>query len=586
MSEQFRETESIGALMGNIEKENVVLPEFQRDFVWDIGKTYELFDSLIRDIFIGSVIYGKPSFEITVREIDKRPRKGKGSRAKLTTRFFTKEEIEQKTQINNFRLILDGQQRATSIYRALKGIDEVWVIIKNEEELYDALQEIEFKDRTLEELVFEFTGQEDEDRLSIKLSDAYLIENGGYLEEEIKEKFFDPLYYIAGMDDNEIKSTFRKYIIIARKLSDLYKGEKLLSYYMLNMNTEKFALFFERSNSKGIQLNFIDILAAKLYKGFNLRYEIEKLQDNYAGFDYKFNREIIVRAISYLVSGGKDVDRKYILTNLNYNHFNNYWELVCKHYKTVIDFLFKENFILSQGWMPYENMIIPMIIFLEGIEGNDFSQMNEKQYEFITYWYWTSIISQRYSSGTNEIIVQDSTILSKVAKNEKVSDKFYFDKLRIQLKDYEEILSLTRKGSAVYKGVINLIHYCSNGLMDWNNSSRLSLGSKLEDHHIFPKQYLKENYPNDENIYPFIDSVVNRTLIPKLTNIRIGKKAPSQYLKEIREKNKKIGKSLENHLIPTELIEGLYDDFYYDFLEVRAKGWMGYTYLDRFFKVK
>ncbi|KRF55015.1 DUF262 domain-containing protein [Priestia megaterium] len=568
---QQQQTESISFLIENIDKGHIVLPEFQRDFVWDIGKTYELFDSLVRDIFIGSIIYGKPSFEITVREIDKRPRRGEGSRAKLRTTFFSKQEIEHKTQINNFRLVLDGQQRVTSIYRALKGKDEIWLIIKNEEELSEDVQNKEFKDRTLEEILYEFKGQEDEERLSVKLSDAYKISKSDDFESEIKVKYFDSLSFLSNYEENELINVFRKFMVTVKKLNDLYRSEKLLSYYLLNMNTEKFALFFERSNSKGVRLNFIDILAAKLYKGFNLREEIDRLQNSYHISDFKFNREIIVRTISYIVSKGKEVDKTYILTNLNYNHFNQYWGMVCSYYKKVIDFLFNENYILSQSLMPYENMIIPLITFLHELEGNDFSQMNERQNEFISYWYWSSILSQRYSSGTNEVIVHDSTMLARVAKNKKTTDKNYFKKIKVQMKGYEDILSLSKKGSAVYKGVLNFMNFSSRGLLDWNNSTRLITNSKLEDHHIFPKQYIKDHYSDDENALSLMDCIANRTLIPKLTNIRIGKKAPSEYLIEIKVKNEEIEKSLENHLIPTELIEGLYDDFYYDFVEARAK---------------
>ena len=76
-------TESILDIIKGIEKETIVLPEFQRDFVWELGKTYDLFDSLVKNIFIGSIIYGVPSFEISIRELDNRPRSGKGSKGKL-----------------------------------------------------------------------------------------------------------------------------------------------------------------------------------------------------------------------------------------------------------------------------------------------------------------------------------------------------------------------------------------------------------------------------------------------------------------------------------------------------------------------
>lgn len=566
-----QQTESIKTLMEGIEKENIYLPEFQRDFVWDVIKTFDLFDSLVRDIFIGSIIYGKPSFEITVRELDKRLRRGQGSKAKLKIQSFSKQQIEHMSQINNFRLILDGQQRATSIYRALKGIDEVWLVIKNEEELSEEVQDIQFKDRSLEEMLFDFNGREDNDRLSIRLSDAYSISKEYFSDEDIKKQYFGELHFIAGMDENEEVQTLRNYILLARKLNELLGSEKLLSYYLLNMSTEKFALFFERSNSRGIQLNFIDILAAKLYAGFNLRGKIEEFETENQGSSYELNREIIVRTVAYIVSNGRELDRSYILSNLNHEHFNLHWDEICQLFKRTLDYLYKGNFILSQSWMPYENMLIPLMIFLKELRGKDFSQMNENQHQFLKYWYWSSIFAQRYSSGSNEMMIQDANILKLIANNKKITDKSIFNRLKIQVQSFEDILTYSKKGSAIYKGVLNIINYASGGLKDWNNTSKLLASSKLEDHHIFPRAYIKNAYENDDQALILIDCVVNRTLIPKLTNIQIGNKSPSSYLDELKKLNPSLIDCLKNHCIPEDIATGLYDNFYIDFLEDRAK---------------
>lgn len=560
-------TESIKSLVDNIDREYILLPEFQRDFVWEIRKTCDLFDSLVRNIFIGSIIYGKPTFEITVREIDRRPRKGEGSRRKLKVISLEKNEINHKLQISNFRLILDGQQRVTSIYRALKGIDEIWYVAKNEDELSDEIKSKELKDRTLEEMLYEFSLQEDPDRLSIKLADAFEISKG-IIPDDIREQYFEKLSFIAGMDEAEIKENFKRYYTICIKLGELFNSEVLISYY-LNMDNEKFALFFERSNSKGIQLNFIDILAAKLYKGFNLRDKIDELKDKY--HPNNLDREIIVRTIAYLVSDGKDIDRNYILTNLNYNHFNRYWDEVCELYNKVLNFLFNENFIISQSWMPYENMVIPLIIYLRESEQKDFSQMTEWQYEFIKYWYWATIFSQRYSSGSNEAIIQDANVLKSITKGEKITDRVFFSRLKSQIDSYEDIYSYSKKVNVIYKGILNLINYDAKGLSDWNNSSKLTPDKKLEDHHIFPKDYIKQQFKNDDQALSLMDCVANRTLIPKITNIKVGKKPPSQYLTELKNSNSKLDITLKEHLIPNEIIEGLYDEFFTDFLEERSK---------------
>ena len=189
----MEQTQSIKDLILDIDDYKIYLPEFQRDFVWEISKTYDLFDSLVKDIFIGAIIFGIPSFDIAIREIDNRKKITKGKkRPTLEVKTITKKEIEQINKVGgNFRLVLDDQQGTTSIYRALKGTDEVWYIAKNEDEILNN----NFENAKLEELLEEICGEQDPERLSIKLSDVWDIELNDYDEEEIKKKFFYPTSY-------------------------------------------------------------------------------------------------------------------------------------------------------------------------------------------------------------------------------------------------------------------------------------------------------------------------------------------------------------------------------------------------------
>src|SRR3954453_4310529 len=119
MNENQSQTESLLDIVRSIQQGTLLLPEFQRDFRWEMDQTYDLFDSLIREIFIGTIIYGKPGFGMTLRHIDAGPRKGKGSRARLRRDYYDKDAMLNKSRTQNLRIILDGQQRITSIYRAL-----------------------------------------------------------------------------------------------------------------------------------------------------------------------------------------------------------------------------------------------------------------------------------------------------------------------------------------------------------------------------------------------------------------------------------------------------------------------------------
>lgn len=564
-ADNSQKTESIADLCKEIDNGTLVLPEFQRDFVWEEGKTYELFDSLARDIFIGSIIYGIPSFEITVRELDVRPRKGKGSRTRIKTQSFTKETIESKVQVSGFRLVLDGQQRITSMYRALKGIDPVWFIMKPEGKLPEGKS---VKDCSIEELLDEFTGSQPLNRLSIQLADVRAIMNGDETESEWRAKYFEPLKFVDGKPAEEREEMFRSYLQLYKKLQDLLKSEKLLSYYLLNTTSEKFSLFFERSNSKGIQLNFIDILAAKLYSGFNLRKHIEAFEDEHKQSG-PLNREVIVRAMAYIVSEGRDLDRKYILDKLTAANFTDHWTRLTTSYVRCLEFLTKNHFILTPAWMPYPNMLIPLMLFHQKI-GGDFSQMTETQNEFIRYWYWAAIFSEHYSGSSNERIIMDSRALGRISENKAITDRRFFASLRCKITGPEDFLSLQKNVGALYAGILNLLNYDVNGLVDWMNTNKLTPANRLEDHHVFPRGYLEDTFKEDSEEVATIDSVANRALIPKITNIKIGKKAPGTYLHLLKEKNNNLATCLHNHALPAELIDGTWDARYKEFLLARA----------------
>lgn len=308
------DTESIIEIVKKIDNNSISLPEFQRDFVWDVSRTFELFDSLAKDVFIGSIIYGIPSFGLTVREIDSRPRKGTGSRRKLTTQYISEEEIKVKTSTQNYKVVLDGQQRITSLYRALKGIDDVWFIFRNSEEISEKYRESKISDIPLEELIHDIAGKADNEHISVNIATVYKNICDSMLDEDLHPIFFD-LDYCITLSSDEKDKDFKSYLRFIKKLEDLLKSPKLVAYFLLDMSAEKFALFFERSNSLGVSLTFVDILVAKLISGFNLRKKIEEFED--ANKDILLNREIIARTIAYLVSEGKKSGQK-IYTKYTY----------------------------------------------------------------------------------------------------------------------------------------------------------------------------------------------------------------------------------------------------------------------------
>ncbi|MBP1467752.1 DUF262 domain-containing protein [Candidatus Chloroploca sp. M-50] len=567
-------TESLLDTIRGIQQQTIMLPEFQRDFRWELDRTYDLFDSLVKEIFIGTIIYGKPSFGMTLREIDTRPRKGKGSNRRLTVHAIDSDEMKRRAQTENLRIVLDGQQRITALYRAITGIDEVYCIVR------DVRHETNPHQFELEAILEEFAGEERSDAISVRLVDAYTAEIENWDDEQMDERFAASAYarqQLAEADPDTIKLDRRIYRRTLRRLIELYKRQKMVAFYLLDMTLEKFCLFFERSNSRGIQLNFIDILAAKLYSGFNLRKRIEEFETQ---TQFQMNREVIVRTIAFIRAterGGQiKIDRSYILEHLEAADFQRLWDEVCTLYASTLRYLDGQHFILAQNWMPSENMLIPLMIFLREI-GGGFDRMSEEQRAFVEFWYWASVFANRYSTATNEVIITDSQALTQIAHGQPITARGYFRRLRSLITEPTDLYSYTRRASLTYRGVLNLLAYNASGLHDWSSTQRISLAtSDLDDHHIYPRAYIASrpelDMDNDE-AEQLVDCVANRTLIPKRLNIRIGKRSPHDYLDELRQKkNTQLADCLASHLIPAEILdEQTWDGLFGFFVEERAK---------------
>ncbi len=584
MHDTQSQTESLLEIIRSVDKRTIMLPEFQRDFRWELDRTYDLFDSLIREIFIGTLIYGMPSFGMTVREIDTRPRKGRDSNHTLKTYSFDTDEITMKARTQKFRIVLDGQQRITSIYRAIVGHDSVYILLHSH---LLTLEADEIKTLSLDKMVQEVTGDESSLTISVKLSDAHDTEVHMLEDDELNERFAKTLFaqkLRKDAEDAQQRKARMLYRRAIKQLIDLYKQQKLVAFYLLDMNLDKFCTFFERSNSRGIQLNFTDILAAKLFHGFNLRKKIEEFESQNPSIT--LNREIIVRAIAYIVASDKtaqsdkkgpvSIDKDFILKSLDAHDFERHWDEVCKLYVESLHYLANQHYTLSQSWMPSENMVIPVMMFLRQIKS--FDRMNEEQRQFLEYWYWASVFSNRYSGSSNETIITDCAALRQVARGEKIAILNYFIRLRPLITEPNDLFSYTKKASAVYRGILNLLGYDAKGLRDWTNTQTLDMHSmNLEDHHIYPKAYILSK-PHLEAMKQseaeqLVDCVVNRTLIPKILNIKIGKKAPSMYLFELEQKsNSNLAACLTSHLIPEEMItDETWDTLFKLFLEERAK---------------
>ena len=575
------DTQSIQEVIQQIEADRLILPEFQRDFVWELSKSIDLFDSLSRGIYIGSLIYGSPTKGIAYRSIKEnkrvREKATKNKDKKIgTLNVITDRDVEE-FKANGTRLILDGQQRLTALYRAVHGIDQIWCVGKDLGDLVNNNNENvkeQLKSKSLEELMDKFSTKEVSDRVCVKILDAYDLISGD--DDDKIDRFKQSIFYKEHpefLDEVNFEPYKRLYLAIFRGLGSLFKSEKLISYHLLNMEVDKFVLFFERSNSKSIPLTFVDILVAKLYAGnFKLR---DKIEEYSVENMYDMKPEVAIRAIAYLVSEGKYIEKDYILTSLSAENFKEYWDDVVTYYDRSISYLVKQHYIQEPGDLPYENMLIPLILFQYHLHPCNIDSIDSRTAKILDWWYWSVAFSRHYSGSSNEAIRKDAKFLIELSNTinhdtnapvsftyEEIED--YFSELKPVFTNKSDVASSTVTRNPLYFGFMGLIRKRNHGQINLNNNTNIS--GKIDSHHIFPKEYLKQQGKSNEEI----DKIANRVLIEKVTNIKISKKAPSVYLKELQEKNGDLKKVLEKLAIPPALVDGIYDKDYRKFIDERS----------------
>jgi hypothetical protein len=556
---------SIANVIKEAEEKKLLLPEFQRPFVWTVEQSKDLFDSLVRGIFIGTFVLAKPQFDLTCRPIDIRPRAGKGSRAKIDNHFFKSNQFEfLKTYV-----VLDGQQRITSLYRVLKGNDKVYFVFKDINDIPSPNEEINNIEQIIESLTVKPVGN----ALCIELSEVFACAT--WKDKEIRQKVFESkvAQYEFIKNDSELAERYFDLLLDLKRLfSDLINDKTMLSVFFLNMGIEKFCTFFERSNSKGTELSFIDIITAKIYKDFNLDKHVNEFKEtNRAILFDNAMVEAFVRYFSFRKAG--QVDRKTILISLDGIDFQNYWKETAAMYVKSYNFLKSQRLIFDNNWMPYKTMYIPILHFIYHIPHQDFSQVTPIQMKFFRFWFWGSLLNTRYGGGmvgsTNDIIVEDCRMLEYVASGQ-LPTKEFLKKFKFDF-EKNDLLELTSKG-AIFTGIMSIINYSGTGLKNLNNNNLVDFKNTINVHHIFPTKYLENSFEEEAFENEYSDSILNKMLIEKIPNLKFGDKSPSQYLVALNA-NLNIEDSLKSHNIPApdKLITGYYNGKFEEFMDSRAQ---------------
>lgn len=336
---------------------------------------------------------------------------------------------------------------------------------------------------------------------------------------------------------------------------------------------EAICTIFETINNTGVRLSVFDLLTARFFpRDINLPDRWQKAKEKHQILEeFDINPYYILQTVSALTSPYK-VERSNVL-GLEEEAFNNHWDRACKGFADVLSMLQSNCGVISKKWLPYGTILVTLstVVCKTRIDkGPAVAERDKKLCRF----FWLANFGAYYQNSPTTQIESDIPKLLKYLENGDF-------KVNTEEIDSSRIMQTTPRQRAFYKTIMCAL--LSNKPKDFHSNreinSELLSKYKVEDHHIFPVEYLSKNFSDNvinrgTRIPDQFDNIVNHTLIEEITNKIISSNAPSDYLAKIEKDQNDDGLKTairESHLINNEAYEAMKRDDFDEFCKIRVK---------------
>jgi hypothetical protein len=530
-------------MLVEIHSRSMALPDFQRDFVWEPGATQELIVSIANNYPAGSIL-----------------------RVRDAKRVFAAREFEGAPPLASQKhtfLVLDGQQRLTSLYQAFYGVGEHRYYL----DLGKLLDENDF-----EEAIFHM-------RASTKWVKSYEA-----FELQAKELIL-PLSVLKGGAGGFLQWLLQvtnpmaqdERILMLDALTKVNAqwirtiDDYLFPVVTLSAETEPDALctIFETLNRTGVKLSVFELLTARFWPhDIKLRDLWDNAREEHPIIaDFEVDPYYLLQSIALASRTAPSCKRKDVL-DLAPADIEAWWQKVVSGLAAGLDILRDDCKVMLPKWLPYQTMLAPLAAVLAK-SGVPKTAEAGAQREKLKRWFWCAVFGQAYESSPNSQSARDTGELVAWMTGGPVPESV--KELRF---DPKALRDVTPRQRSIYRGTICLILGTGAGARDFHTQAvitgNLLNEQGIDDHHIFPDDFLQKK--KGVISARLRDCILNRTLIDRTTNQLISNRPPSEYLADIRNTpGFPFDAVLASHCLPTGDGSPLLNDDYEAFLAWRQE---------------
>lgn len=478
----------VATILDNIDLGEIGLPEFQRGYVWKRKDVRLFMNSLYRGWPVGSLLEWNPP----VSTVDVRG----GS---------------QKSE-GTIRLLIDGQQRITTLYGISRGSAPRFFSgnPRNFLNLYFHLDTEEF----------EFYGpvKMKQDRRWISVTQLIQTDTGTILEE---------------LNEMGVSGDFRSDLNRLNQLERMFERDFHIEPISgLENSINVVVEIFNQVNSGGTELSEGDLALAKICAEWpQAREEMQKRLKTWgqAGFD-RFQLDWFLRCINATLTGRS---RFNALDEVSFEQFESGLKRTEKHINEIL------NQIKMQLGLDHASVLrSPTFLALISryLDRNGSFNHGEEEIAKILFLYVNSFLWGHYSSSVDSVLQRDLNAIEVTGKwNSRIENLLSsFDEARSLSHVAPEAFSYSTRGTRFYPllYMLSRVGKARDLFRNFLLNSRL-IGSPLELHHIFPKSILyNSGYRKGE-----VNQLANYAFLVADTNRKISNSLPRDYLAECEARN-------------------------------------------------
>lgn len=343
-------------IIDKIESGEFSIPLFQREYKWDQKQRIDLIDSIIKGYPIGSLIVWQPSED----------------------KFSTLSKVGgvqlgNKVADSNIFYVLDGRQRLTSVIALLHSDGNLNNTISVDLKSFEVIP-------TPSKYVYHVISVND-------VFDPYKVVD--FIDTLRKNK----------LEEEEVKLLTRN----VKKLNSIFLSYEIGYTLVKGGGIEDATEIFSRLNSRGIDINTVDMMQALTYpsdSNFLFRDAIKNLREELADQSFcNLPDDTILKALA--INDGKSfVDFKpEILYKGRSSGLREVWLRTVKSIKASADFLVSQCYIRDFKWMPYNIQFLLLNTFFAKVNAPDESKLTD-----LRKWFFRTTFSREYNNASMGVI--------------------------------------------------------------------------------------------------------------------------------------------------------------------------------------